>query len=213
MPSHDRPVTSCLYDRPEIYQAAFADRNIVREVDALVAWYVRASAGRRLRSVLELAAGPADHALEFARRGVRASALDVNAAMCQFAKRAARSRGLNLDVRRADIRVFRLPGKFDLAINMLDSLSHLHTLDDLNRHLRCVARCLHRWGVHVMELSHPADWLSSAKRTKRHWTARTAIGRTSVQWGGRHDTLDPLTQLVRTPVVVSVARNRRVQVI
>src|SRR6516225_5648786 len=75
---------SGIYDDPELYQLACAYRDIPAEVDALLAW-----AGRHLRepgagpgSALELAAGPADHARELARRGLLATALDISPAMC-----------------------------------------------------------------------------------------------------------------------------------
>ena len=62
---------SGIYDDPELYQLACAYRDIPAEADALLAW-----AGQHLRaaratpaSVLELAAGPAGHARELARRG------------------------------------------------------------------------------------------------------------------------------------------------
>ena len=59
-------------------------------------------------SVLELAAGPAEHARELARRGLRATALDWSAAMCGYAAGQAKAAGVPLDVVEADMRDFRV---------------------------------------------------------------------------------------------------------
>ena len=55
------------------------------EVDALLRW-----SGKHHEppsTVLELAAGPAEHARDLARRGLQATALDLNPAMCAQATR------------------------------------------------------------------------------------------------------------------------------
>src|SRR5215510_7535513 len=70
---------SGIYDEPELYQLACAYRDVPAEVSALLSWcgkhwqggQDRGGAGQDNggpRSVLELAAGPAEHALELARR-------------------------------------------------------------------------------------------------------------------------------------------------
>src|SRR6266478_5249084 len=56
-----------IYDEPEFYEVACAYRDVPAEVDALLRW-----SGKHHeppRSVLELAAGPAGHARNLARRG------------------------------------------------------------------------------------------------------------------------------------------------
>ena len=83
---------SGIYDEPELYQLACAYRDIPAEVTALLAWCGEHSR-EEVQSVLELAARPAEHALELARRGLRATALDKSAAMCGFAAGAGRGRG------------------------------------------------------------------------------------------------------------------------
>src|SRR5580704_11901118 len=67
---HDCGVSG-IYDQPELYELACAYRDVPAEVTALQAWcatHFSGSAGAA-RSVLELAAGPAEHARELARRG------------------------------------------------------------------------------------------------------------------------------------------------
>jgi len=198
---------SGIYDEPEFYQAASAYRDVPAEVDALLRWSGRhrgpdgPGAGPP-RSVLELAAGPAEHARELARRGLEVTALDLSAAMCARARELAKADELSLTVVEADMRDFHLPGDVDLAITMLNSLCHLMSLDDMLRHLASVARYLSRNGLYIMELAHPADFFAAEHRTSSEWSTEVGDGIVSVRWGAQ-DQIDPVTQITREHVSVT----------
>ena len=192
-----------IYDEPEFYQAACAYRDVPAEVDALIRW----SAAHREqadppRSVLELAAGPAEHARELARRGLEATALDLNPAMCAWAGERAKAAGISLNVVEADMRDFSLPAEFDLAITMLNSLCHLMSLDDMVRHLAAVGRHLGPGGLYIMELAHPADFFAAEHRTSSEWSTEVGDGTVSVRWGAK-DRIDPVTQVTQEHVSVT----------
>lgn len=197
---------SGIYDNPELYQIACAYRDIPVEADALLGWAGKHWAGQHSRpaSVLELAAGPADHSIELARRGLRATALDINPVMCAFASRGAERAGQALDVVEADMRDFKLQGRFDLAITMLNSACHLFTLDDMVAHLGAVAAHLVPGGLYVMELAHPADYLTQATRTSSEWVIEEDGLTAEVRWGGPPDAIDPVTQVTREHVTITV---------
>jgi hypothetical protein len=197
---------SGIYDDPKLYQLACAYRDIPAEVDALLGWagtYLR-GAQEAPRSVLELAAGPADHARELARRGLSATALDINPAMCGWAREEAAREGLQLDVVEADMRDFKLPLQADLAITMLNSACHLFTLDDMVSHMAAVAGHVVPGGLYILELAHPADYLSAAARTSNEWTIEAGGVTAQVRWGGPLDAIDPVTQVTRESVHISV---------
>jgi len=122
-----------LFDSVDAYEAAFSYRNLPDEVDLLLTWFSRHHGGVP-GSVLELASGPGDHALEFARRGIGATALDLSAAMCALAAERAAAAGPEVDVVRADMTDFRLDRRFDLAILMLDSAALLLTEEAMGAH-------------------------------------------------------------------------------
>jgi SAM-dependent methyltransferase len=195
-----------IYDEPEYYEAACAYRDVPAEVDALLRW-----SGKHHeppRSVLELAAGPAEHARDLARRGLQATALDLNPAMCARARDLAAKAGIPLTVVQADMRDFSLPGPFDLAVTMLNSLCHLLTLDDMLRHLTAVGRHLDQNGLYIMELAHPADFFGAERRTSSEWSSETGDGTVSVRWGAQ-DQIDPVTQVTREHVsVTDIVPNR-----
>ncbi len=193
---------SGIYDEPALYELACAYRDIPAEVTALQAWCAGHHAGP-VRSVLELAAGPAEHARELARRGVRATALDRSPAMCGYAAAQAESAGVALDVIEGDMRDFRITDsggrlvQFDLAVTMLNSLCHLFTLDDLVRHLAAVRPQLAPGGLYIAELAHPADFFAAEPRTSNDWVIDADGVHADVHWGSKGDRIDPLTQVTR----------------
>jgi SAM-dependent methyltransferase len=193
-----------IYDEPEFYEAACAYRDVPAEVNALLRWCGkhRGPDSGPPRSVLELAAGPAEHARDLARRGLEATALDLNPAMCARAHDRAKAAGTPLSVVQADMRDFRIAGDFDLAITMLNSLCHLLSLDDLLRHLASVARHLDRDGLYIMELAHPADFFAAERRTSSEWSTEVGGGTVSVRWGAQ-DQIDPVTQITQEHVSVT----------
>jgi SAM-dependent methyltransferase len=194
-----------IYDEPELYEAACAYRDVPVEVDALLRWsgQYRDPAAGPLRSVLELAAGPAEHARQLARRGLDVTTLDLSAAMCARARDLAAAGGIPLTVRQGDMRDFRLGRRVDLAITMLNSLCHLLTLDDLLEHLASVARHLAPGGLYIIELAHPADFFAAERRTSTEWSSEVGGGTVRVRWGGGADEIDPITQISMEHVSVT----------
>jgi SAM-dependent methyltransferase len=187
---------SVIYDHPQAYELACSFRDVHAEVDALRSWAGGA------RNVLELAAGPAEHAREFARRGVPATALDLSPAMCAYAKE--RGIGMPLEVVRGDMTGFRLDRRFDLVITMLDSTAHLMTLDAFVAYLTCTREHLADDGLVVIEMSHPADRLSDTPRVSTAWSVESNGMSARVRWGEPADTLDPISQIVEDHVTIAI---------
>ena len=195
-------VVSGIYDSPELYELTCAYRDIRAEVNALRRWFTLRT--EPVRTVLELAAGPAEHARELAGQGLCVTALDLNPAMCSWARSQAETAGVSLEVIQADMRTFAAPRRFDAAITMLNSVCHLLTLSDLVAHLRAVAAALAGDGLYIVELAHPADYLTPSPRTSSEWVTETAGRRVSVRWGGSADRIDPVTQVTEEHVTVRV---------
>jgi SAM-dependent methyltransferase len=143
-----------VYDAPELYRLAFSYRNVAVESAALIRWFKKIRGERKPPvSVLELAAGPAHHAIELARKGINATALDLSPTMCKFARRHAREQSVSLKVVKGDMISFSLKKEYDLAITMLDSINQIHKLNDMVKHLRSVADCLVDDGIYIIELA------------------------------------------------------------
>ncbi|WP_019633737.1 class I SAM-dependent methyltransferase [Actinomadura atramentaria] len=191
-----------IYDDPWAYELACSFRDVEPEVEALLGWCAEHGTGP-VGSVLELAAGPAEHARAFARRGVAATALDLNPAMCAYAAKRAADDGVALDVVRADMTSFALGRRFDLVVTMLDSTSHLMTLDAFVAHLDRAAAHLAPGGLYVVEMAHPRDRLGDPS-VGNDWTVERDGVRARVRWGGPDDVLDPVTQIAPDRVAMTI---------
>lgn len=193
-----------IYDAAQAYEIGFSYRDIPAEVDAVVAFCT--AAGRRAPlSVLEVAAGPADHALEFARRGATATALDLSMAMCERARVRATTQGLELAVVQKDMLGFELGLSFDLAICMIDSIAYIPDLPALLAHLLSIRRHLNPAGIYVIESAHPADIFGANAHTITEWTVERDGVAVRVQWGdSKVDTTDPIRQSTSTQIILSV---------
>jgi hypothetical protein len=96
---------------------------------------------------------------------------------------------------------------------MLDSTASLLDLDDMVAHLRAVGRHLSDAGSYIIEMTHPADYLTPDRRTVTEWSAADAGRRVSVQWGSRRDSIDPVTLITRVSVTMNyVAGDDRVMI-
>ncbi len=200
--------SASVYDKPLLYDIAFSYRDYPAEVDALCAWFARVSGtGRQPRSFLELAAGPADHAIELARRGASATALDLAPAMCDYARQKSELLGAPVDSACADMIDFELPARFELAALMINSVAHLYDLDALVQHLQAVARHLEPHGVYALEVQHPADFVGRGPRptgTSQPWTVERFGLEVRTRWGTPDDPYDPLRQIFEAHVELQV---------
>ncbi len=195
------------------YDIAFSDRDFGEECNFLE-WCLRThgdGAAARARSFVELAAGPARHARELARRGWSSIALDLSSDMLRYAAHGAERDGVCLTLVRADMTDFTLPQPVALAANLMESLSHLTTNEQVVAHLRAVSRNLLPGGVFVIEMAHPATiWRDSLPNT---WVARSTdtplfpdVPYTEVEvlFGAQDDPYDWITQqwLVTTKLCI-----------
>jgi SAM-dependent methyltransferase len=186
-----------VYSDPAAYEVGFSYRDVVAEVDALLAWH-----GGPVTTALEVAAGPGDHALELARRGVCVAALDLSPQMCARVAQRFAEAGLPLrEVAQLDMIDFRVGDEFDLIYCLIDSLAHVLSLDNLVAHLTCARRHLAASGAYVVETLHPADGFQTGSRTDIDWTAERDGVRVRIRWGTGDEVINPITQV--TDVLVS----------
>jgi len=188
---------SSLYQTPRLYDVAFSHRDYPAEIHVLTEWYLSVTRGAPLTSILELAAGPANHSIEYLSRGVSATALDICPQMTEYSAQKARQRGLSLRTVNADMLSFRLRDRFDMAMLLTDSACHIHSPKDMIRHLRCVGDHLNSGGLYVIELTK-----SSSPNSTNKWTASENGVEVSVEWGAQTD-FEPRRMVTSTIVNVS----------
>ena len=200
-----------IYDRPALYDVAFGFRDVAREGDALARWTAARRGTDAPGRVLELGAGPADHALSFAARGWHAEALDLAPSMVAHARAHAARRGLPLMLHTGDMTNFALGETYDLVLLMLTSASHLYTLDAMIAHLRCVAAHLAPRGTYVMEMTHPRDFVGRGARStgvSAPWREEHDGLVVETTWGHADDPYDPVTQIFEAHVELRVTSER-----
>lgn len=202
------------YANARAYDIAFGDRDYADECDFLAWCLAHHSPEVTQRSFLELACGPARHAREFARRGWRAVGLDISAAMLDYACRGAQRDGVYLEAVAADMTDFDLDRPVALAANLMESLSHLVTNEQVVSHLRAVARNLLPGGIFVIEMAHPETiWRDNLPNV---WIARSTdtpyfrdepYTEVEVLFGAADDPYDWITQqwLVTARLIVREA--------
>ena len=145
-----------LYQRAIYYDVIF-DRDVSREADFITQAYQQYSGETGPAAVLDLACGPGYHALEFARRGVAATGLDLGKEMLTLAREKAAAQGLPVHWIEGDMRSFTLERPVDAAFIMFDGLDALLSNEDLVAHLRAVGQALNPAGVYLVDLTHPRE--------------------------------------------------------
>ena len=141
--------TSLLYDYPRLYELAFSFRDIGGEA-AVMQECIGRFASIPVRRVLELGCGPAPHAGELTRMGLRVVGLDNNHAMLDY----ARSRWADLVPRpeflHGDMTCFRLEEPVEFVFVMLGSL-YADSVGELTTHLDSVAGTLRPGGLYFLD--------------------------------------------------------------
>jgi SAM-dependent methyltransferase len=201
-----------IYAAARYYDIAFAYRDFAEECDFLT----RAAAhhlGRAPSSVLELAAGPANHAIELARRGLAATALDREPAMVQYGTEKAATAGVALDYAQGDMTAFTLERPVDLALLLLGSAACLLTNDAVISCLQRVADALTPGGVLIIELPHPRELFNIDDTTEDGWEVTQEGTRVKVRWGADGDSMNPVSQVAQVTTTLTIWEGKRKQVI
>jgi len=149
-----------VYDDPAAYAVAYNFRDFAAECDFLAAATLQTT-GRAPRSACELGAGPACHARELARRGVRTFAVDDHPAMLRY----LREHWPKVTAIEGDLRRFSLPRPVDLVFCPLATFAYLLTDEDWREALAAAHDALVERGTLVLELV-PGD---SAPREAMSW--------------------------------------------
>ena len=119
-------------------------------------------------AVLDLPCGPGRHSLQLARQGFAVTGVDRTAAYLAEARDRAETEGLAVEWVQADMREFRRPGAFDVAINMFTSFGYFEDPADDRRVAENFLASLKPGGRLLMELFGkealasgfcPRDWL------------------------------------------------------
>ncbi len=181
------------YAKAKYYDVAFNFKKVTEENQTILNVF-RQHNELNPKSFLDIAAGPATNAIEMAKRGIMAFALDYSPEMVNYGIESADKSGVTLKFIQGDMRNFKLPQKVDLAAIFMDSTSYLITNDDVLSHLKSVAESLNPNGLYILEMSHPRDVFSVGESSSTEWDCEENDIQVSVKWGDETDSFDPITQ-------------------
>lgn len=198
-----------IYNAARFYDIAFGWRDVVAECEFMLNRYLNAN-GQAPRRVLEVACGPGLHTRYFAAQGINAIGLDLNPAMLAYAKAQPGGDDRDLSWLLADMRDFTLDAPVDLAYCLMDSLSHLLTLDELLAHLNTIGYYVNPNGLYILEQSHPRDaFADSTPGIEPEWEMEDESGEIRVHtcWGQAEDAFDFTTQIGQLTVSMVAYRD------
>jgi 2-polyprenyl-3-methyl-5-hydroxy-6-metoxy-1,4-benzoquinol methylase len=150
--------------------------------------------------VLDIPCGHGRHSVELARRGMRVVGVDLSSEPLELARSAARAAGVQLDLRRVDMREIEFRDEFDAALNLWTSFGYFETEAEDRLVLDRVLRALRPGGAFVIETINlygvlrrfePRAWhelgggrLLLEERAFDPWTGRMHSGWTLVEPSG-----------------------------
>jgi len=133
--------------------------------------FYRHQVARYGEPVLELACGSGRFTIPLAKEGVNFTGLDLSEEMLALARSKASKEEVNIRVLQGDMRSFELGAKFKFIFIPAQSVSHLHTREEVEECLACVRRHLAEEGRLLIELFN-----SSMKMLARESGRRYPVG-------------------------------------
>ncbi|WP_197427370.1 class I SAM-dependent methyltransferase [Bradyrhizobium retamae] len=116
----------------------------------------------------DLACGSGRLTIPLARSGLQVTGGDLSATMLEHARRSAEAQAVQLDLVQLDMRHFDLNGRtFDTTIVAVNSVLHLHSLDDFKGFFQSVARHLSPKGRLVFDAFFPNVAMLSSDPDRR----------------------------------------------
>jgi 2-polyprenyl-3-methyl-5-hydroxy-6-metoxy-1,4-benzoquinol methylase len=175
-----------LYDRPDLY-------DLIAPRDPILERFYVGMARERGARVLDLACGSGRLSIPLAQAGLQVVGGDLSSEMLQCARRSAEAQAVELDLVQLDMRDFDLSGRtFDTIIVTMNSVLHLHSLQDFKGFFRSVARHLSQDGRLVFDAFMPNFAMLSRDVNERQFVGRAihdVLGNVLVEETVRYDAL------------------------
>ncbi|MBC8144962.1 MAG: class I SAM-dependent methyltransferase [bacterium] len=110
------------------------------------------SDGARSPRALDLATGPARHAIALARRGFVVTAVDLSPTLLNHARAEAERAGVSITFIESDMRAIEFSGEFDLGVQLFSSFGYFDNDEDDMLVLRHMHNSLHAGGHYALDL-------------------------------------------------------------
>jgi SAM-dependent methyltransferase len=119
-------------------------------------------------TVLDLACGTGAATLQFARRGLTATGLDISEAMLERARASAEADGLRVQWKQGDMTAFVVDEPFDLCTCFYDAVNYLSDLKEFTSFVRCAFDALVPGGYLAFDIN-------TRRKLEEHWGEMTLV--------------------------------------
>lgn len=178
-----------LYDRPDLY-------DLMAPRDAILERFYIEKARECGDRVLDLACGSGRLTIPLAQAGLEVVGADLSSAMLERARKHAKAYAVEPGFIQLDMRDFDLEGRtFDTIIVAVNSILHLHSLEDFRGFFESVGRHLSPQGRLVFDAFLPNVAMLNSDPNKRELigtVVHEGLGTITVEETARYD---PLTQV------------------
>ncbi|MDP2300837.1 MAG: class I SAM-dependent methyltransferase [Ignavibacteria bacterium] len=183
------------YRLAKAYDIAFSDRDYITECDFLEWIFNKHSVCEESKQkyFLELACGPANHAREFVKRGWSSIGLDLSNDMIEYAKLKDEDEKYYCEYVVDDFVNFTLPKKVHFITNLMESISHITTNENLLKHFQSVAEVMVKGGIYLIEGTHPRYFFPDEEANR--WITKQDDFKVEIQFGDPSDEYNSITQL------------------
>jgi SAM-dependent methyltransferase len=136
----------------DLYPFLFADERLRAGEDEVDQLLTLVGIEPRDKAVLDLCCGPGRHAVPLARRGAQVTGVDRTRFHLGLARERTRLAGVSVELVEADMREFRRPAAYDLALSLFTSFGYFESREDDLLVLRNVRASLRPHGVFVIDV-------------------------------------------------------------
>lgn len=194
---------SQIYNQAKYYEIAFSFINQTKQAD-LFEKFIKKFSKVKVKSVLDIACGPALQLEEMAKRGYKAIGLDSSTKMLDYLKNKALKKDLKIEIVKADMNNFKLKQKVDFAYIMMGSIIYVKNNNLLLTHLNSVADSLNSGGLYLIE-NLIINWVDQSFLKPQSWTMR----QNGIRVKTTYQLLlkDPLRQIVTQILMLEVNDN------
>ena len=141
---------SKIYCQARYYEIAFGFVNIKKQVD-LLEKFIKKYSRVKVKTILDIACGPAEQLREFACRNYKTIGLDQSQVMLDYVAEQAQKENLQISLKKNDMNKFNLNLNADFAYIMMGSIIYAKSNDLMLSHLNSVAKTLKSGGLYLIE--------------------------------------------------------------
>jgi SAM-dependent methyltransferase len=191
---------SKIYKQAKYYEIAFDFVNIPKQIN-LFEKFISKYSKIPVRTVLDIACGPALQLREFAKRGYKSIGLDISKEMIEYLKQASRDKKTHIETIIADMTNFKLKKKADFAYLLMGSIAYLKNNNGFINHLNSVSKNLNPGGIYLIE-NLAMTWADQKIWQPQKWQIRR--GNIKIDATYKISLKDELTQTIRQTIKLRV---------